>query len=520
MKRTYLVAKRELLENVRTKGFWLGILMMPLVLALTIAIPLIVNSAKEAQTFTIVDHSGFMRPAIERSIAISDLRSVFKTGFLPKDWDKSPRILKRIREHADDLSERQLTSLAAAVLDGTVRSTSGFPTRLQEQLHLHGDELSYWWNSLSLSSKKTLSPSLSAHRFLYQPMNESTTDTLNQAISDGEIFAYIDIGEDPVKNPDSFRYVSNNLTDRDLLAWLTGHITRIVENERMSEKQIDPEIAAWINTPVTFNSVQISSDGKEEAVKTEDIVTQWAPVALVYLLWIAVMVNTQLLLTNTVEEKSNKLIEVLLSSIDPLTLMSGKVLGIASTGICMIICWGLILLLPLLIFGDADILATLPFDLMAIVSEPVYFGSFLVYFILGFLFYAAILVGLGSVCNSLKDAQNLTLPVQMIQIVPLLIMIPIGKNPDGTLAQVMSWIPPFTPFVMMNRAAAPPSGMEYLGTTLLMLISVAAALWFATRIFRVGILLSGSRPGIAEMLRWLRTPYRRERKSYTGSGRP
>ncbi|MGK0339073.1 MAG: ABC-2 type transport system permease protein, partial [Candidatus Azotimanducaceae bacterium] len=135
-----------------------------------------------------------------------------------------------------------------------------------------------------------------------------------------------------------------------------------------------------------------------------------------------------------------------------------------------------------------------------------FLGSFFVYFLLGYLLYAAILVGLGSVCNNLKEAQNLMLPVQLVQMLPILLMVPIGRDPNGTLAQVLSYIPPLTPFVMMNRAAGPPSGMEYVTTTLLLIASIVAALWFAAKIFRIGILLTGKPPGFLQILRWLRTP--------------
>ena len=82
--------------------------------------------------------------------------------------------------------------------------------------------------------------------------------------------------------------------------------------------------------------------------------------------------------------------------------------------------------------------------------------SFIVYFVLGYLFYAALLCGIGSLANNLKEAQTLMMPIQLLLIVPLVVMMPIGRDPNGLLAQVLSWLPPFTPFVMMNRAAFPP----------------------------------------------------------------
>jgi ABC-2 type transport system permease protein len=106
--------------------------------------------------------------------------------------------------------------------------------------------------------------------------------------------------------------------------------------------------------------------------------------------------------------------------------------------------------------------------------------------------------------NNLKEAQTLMMPVQLLLIVPLIVMVPIGRDPHGLLAQVLSWLPPFTPFVMMNRAAFPPSEFTYIGTTLLMLVSIYLALALAARVFETGVLMTGKPPRLWQLLRLLR----------------
>jgi ABC-2 type transport system permease protein len=108
--------------------------------------------------------------------------------------------------------------------------------------------------------------------------------------------------------------------------------------------------------------------------------------------------------------------------------------------------------------------------------------------------YASIFLAVGSMCNTLKDAQNFMGPIMIVMIVPLLTMMFIAKDPNGTLAVVLSWIPVFTPFVMMNRAAASPPMFEVVGTTLLLAVSVVIVIWIAARIFRTGILRTGQPP--------------------------
>ena len=148
--------------------------------------------------------------------------------------------------------------------------------------------------------------------------------------------------------------------------------------------------------------------------------------------------------------------------------------------------------------------APIGLDLSALVDNPIYIGSFLVYFVLGYLFYAALLCGIGSMANNLKEAQTLMMPIQLLLIVPLIVMIPIGRDPHGLLAQVLSWLPPFTPFVMMNRAAFPPGALTYVGTTVLMIASIFIALKLAARIFETGILMTGKPPRLRALLALLR----------------
>jgi ABC-2 type transport system permease protein len=129
---------------------------------------------------------------------------------------------------------------------------------------------------------------------------------------------------------------------------------------------------------------------------------------------------------------------------------------------------------------------------------------FLVYFLLGYVMYAAFILALGSVCNTIKEAQNYMAMITMAMMVPLLTMTFIPKDPNGTLARVLSWIPIYTPFTMMNRVNADPPLIDLIGTTVLLLASTAAALWMAGKIFRIGILRTGQPPKIVEMFRWIK----------------
>jgi ABC-2 type transport system permease protein len=321
-----------------------------------------------------------------------------------------------------------------------------------------------------------------------------------------KLFAYFVIGEDPVASSDGFRYVSNNRTDPSLKDWVSSLATDEVQARRMRDAKIAPTLMHKLTERVSFSEKLVTAEGEEKTVEAQDTVRQWAPVAFVYLLWIAVITIAQMLLTNTVEEKSNRIIEVLLSSVSPLQLMGGKILGIAATGLTVVVSWVISFLVVLKFMPQMMGVSDLPVDLSVLISDPIFLVSFVVYFLLGYLLYAAILVGFGSVTNSLKEAQNLMQPVFVILIVPILAMVPIGQDPNGPLAKWLSYFPPFTPFVMMNRAAGPPSLMEYVATTALLVLSIVVAFWVAAKVFRIGILMTGKPPRLLEILHWIRTP--------------
>ena len=187
--------------------------------------------------------------------------------------------------------------------------------------------------------------------------------------------------------------------------------------------------------------------------------------------------------------------------------MHGKIYGIAFTGMTMIGTWVLFALMASwiapAILGSGSSSDGIGF-LIAIISNTTYLTSFVLYFIGGFLLYAAVLVAIGSVCNTLKEAQNLMQPVIMILMVPLIAMVFVTKEPNGMVAKVLSFIPLFTPFTMMNRSAGPPETWEYVATSILLVVTIWLAFKAAGKVFRVGVLMTGNPPKLKEIFGWLR----------------
>ncbi len=536
MSRTWLVARREVVENVRTKTFWIGILSFPVILALSILIPTWLQSRIDVRPFGVEDRSGWLLKELKASWSLPDLPKLaaalrgeedappLPASGLPACLREGGRLKAALRALDGDRLQAFLGSLPLLAglssdefSEGLGKGAAGaalggfpLPESLKREaraFHREVLELRTWWKGLP---KEEAEPFRGPDGFgRYRLEAEAPEKELKEMLARGELFAYFVINEDPVEGSKGAEYFSKNLTDTKLREWMTRQVSRIVRARRVAKLRLTPEKAEWLNRPFRFASRTLDASGKESKVEKSDVVLKWAPMVFVYLLWISVFILAQMLLTNTIEEKSNRIIEVLLSSVSPRQLMTGKIFGIAITGLMMVGSWALFFILGVeilpLLFPEASRIIS-EFELARILAEPIYLLSFFGYFLAGYLLFASLLAGIGSVCNSLKEAQNLQQPVMILLLVPLFAMMPVASDPNGTLARVLSFIPPFTPFVMMNRAGGPPETWEYLATGVLLALTVFLTFRGAAKVFRVGILMTGKPPRIREILRWLGAP--------------
>ena len=491
-----LVARREYLDNIRTRGFWVGVIALPAMLVLAIGATVALQRTEGVEAYAVLDRSGWLGPAVRTRILASDLAK-FVGALDARDASELSQPLATLR-----------AALATTDRKGLIDDCAKLLTTLEhESLELTetrtpAETLAAFWLD-EPDRVARLAPDVSSARFRQVDAVGAERATLDGDLADETLLGYFVIPEDPVASDAGAQYVTIKLTSPDLRVWYQGWVTQVVRERRVLEEDISPAIADWIARDVHFVPVKLDAGGNANAARAADALAQWAPAAFVYLLWISIFTVTQMLLTNTIEEKSNRLVEVLLSSVAAVDLLAGKIVGIATTGITMIAVWLALLVgaawaLPVAFSSPSEL------HLGALLQNPLYVGSFLVYFLLGYLFYAAILSALGSLANNLKEAQTLILPVQLCLAVPLLVTVPIGRDPNGTLAAFLSWLPPFTPFVMMDRAAFPPSVLTYVGTTALMIASIYVALSLAARIFEAGVLESGKPPRLRALVALMR----------------
>jgi len=274
---------------------------------------------------------------------------------------------------------------------------------------------------------------------------------------------------------------------------LTLATSRSIVNARLRRLGHDPTtILDLVRRPRTI-ATRLSDDGSEE--RDNEIARRIIPMAFMMLLWIATFTSGNYLLTTTIEEKSNKVMEVLLSAISPMQLLSGKILGQAGVS-AVILC----------MYGSAAFAGLVTFALLDLIPLS-HLLMFVVFFIIAYFMVATIMAAVGSAVSELRDAQSLMGPVMLILIIPMALWPVLAEHPNGMIATITSFTPPLLPFVMILRVTAstePVALWQVILSIVIGLGAVIAMVWMCARIFRIGILMQGKPPNIMQLAKWIR----------------
>lgn len=508
MKYIYLIAWREYAENAKTKGFWIGLLIVPLIIFGSIQIPVwLQKKGTPTRYYVLVDQSGTLAPVIEARLERAHQRRVFEAlnDFARKnvatDAEAKKFILpafeqfiaaggasvylEKLRPHLKPASptfKSPRPDFQRASLPAEARSDAALETIVERlRPYLRGEQrLAMGEQSISLNAAILIPADI--EKQIVRPQDQQAR---------------------AANNANGIEYWSGNLADTQLREEVERAVNGEVRQREYLRRGLDATAVREVEqTYAPVASLNPKKEAGQEAVKNVDIIKQWAPSAFVYLLWVSIFAIAQMLLTNIIEEKSNRIIEVLLSSVTPGELMMGKLLGIAAVGLTMVGSW--ILTTVTVLTWKAGTASAVTGQVLVVLQSSSLIPMFGVYFVFGYLIYAASILALGSVCNTLKEAQSYMGVITMMLMVPLMTMTFIPKDPNGPLARILSWIPIYTPFIMMNRVMADPPWIDLIGTTLLLIATAATALWLAGKVFRIGILRTGQPPKLLELLRWLR----------------
>jgi len=278
---------------------------------------------------------------------------------------------------------------------------------------------------------------------------------------------------------------TRNINEPGLQAALAGALSDAVNKQGLSRAGLSKaQIAALEqNEPVVTQFSPRSEAGK---VSMQDRLPSIAGFGMGVVLWSLILTGAGILLNSVIEEKQNRILEVLLTSASAPEIMTGKILGAAGVTATALLVWATV---AGTLFGSQhpDILASVA----ALLLGKGLIVYFLIYFVGGYLMYAALFTTIGAFCETPREAQTLLGPVMILLTIPLVFMGQAVTRPDAPLLQILSWIPPFTPFLMAARAASDPPLWQVVGTVALMFATTALELWVAGRAFRTGALSSG-----------------------------
>lgn len=463
MNRTLLIAHREFMAYARTVGFWLSLLAFPLFGALGGAIPIMMKHAEPARTVTLVQAapagSGLaeaVRQSLENEQARGEI-SALRMAAIPEAGVAGS---DRVRQVAE--TEGYQAGIAALKREAPRAGASFKAPRPNLTLVAPPAEL--------VSAAPGEAQDAMARRYLGDdaPEGEKLSAVVFLTDANGQPAARVWTAratDDAVE--DAIRDALKDANRRQVFA--AGGIDPAVVEQT---DRFRPDMAVF--SPKARSGGEVSFRDKLPTV---------VGLAVGFILWSLIITGASILLNSVMEEKSNKILEVLLSSASATEILTGKVLGVALLTLTVLFAWGGL--------GGISLIAAAP-DVARDIGSVLMSNGLLIYFLLfmvgGYLMYAVLFAAIGAFCETPRDAQTLMGPIMMVLAAPLLVMQMAIRTPDATVVKVMSLIPPFTPFVMAARAPSGPPLIEIVGALIGMFLFAALMVWVAGRAFRAGAL--------------------------------
>ncbi len=335
---------------------------------------------------------------------------------------------------------------------------------------------------------------------------EDVADSLAAAVGDKRLDGLLIVSDETVQDG-SVEYRGSNVSSQIDMSILRRILREAVLTERLGQVGVDPDLVAQATIPLRMQTVtirrgQVTEQSGEAAFFVAYFV--W------FLLYMAIVIYGVQVMGAVVEEKTSRIVEVLVSSLKPFQLLAGKVVGVGAVGLLQLGIWtgvGWLLLSQrdfiMGLFGVSGASASgfslpdIPLSLVIIL---------LTYFLLGYFLYAAMFAAVGAMSNSEAEARQAQTPVVMVLVIPAMLSMVALNSPDGTLAKTLTLVPFSSPIATPVRWAATGVPLVELGASILFLmIALVGITWVAGRIYRVGILMHGKRPKLVELWRWIRS---------------
>jgi ABC-2 type transport system permease protein len=455
MNKIYRVALREFVVTVSNKAFIIGLLIMPAMIAVfAIITPRVFNfrNFKVEGEVRIIDATGALIPELQATI------------------EKRKDVARRAEEarQALERAPAAVRDLAANAPAGALQNALGpVPDiRLVERMADADIQQEKAWLIAEKQEMKHLAL-IVVHKDAIRPADEKSA------------YGSYDL------------YVPPNLDDRADTE-IQQSLRDALINARVRARALDRGTIDSIVQIPRVQSVTVTKGDERQTIRGFNIIL---PISVAFLLFMGVLTGGQSLLTSTVEEKSSRVIEVLLSAVSPMQLMAGKLLGqmaVSLVALGLYIVMGLAMLTSFSLFG---------------LFNPWLILYVLIFFVIMYLIIGSLMMAIGAAVNEMREAQGLMMPLMLILMIPWFLWMPISRDPNSTFSIVLSFIPPINTFGMLLRMAssAPPPWWQVWLSIGVGILSVLAALWFAAKVFRIGLLMYGKPPNLATLIRWARS---------------
>ncbi len=460
MKKVLHVAMREFLATVLTKGFIIGVLVMPILITVAVvAMPALINRKppKVDGQVALLDPSGELQASLSAYLGPRSMAERWN-DVVDKAMEQAPEELRQLAEAS-----------GSAETTGQVMDTM-----FGDVPHL---EVSPVDAGADLEAEKAL---------LYQGSSTSGGRLALVIVHDNAVVRRA--GENAWGTYDL--YVREKLDDRIEDEIKDGMYGALVA-ARARASSLDPEEVRALTRVGRIRSRTVTAGGEEA---TNEVLNALLPAGFMVLLLAGVFTGGQNLMTTVIEEKSSRVVEVLLSAVSPLQLMAGKILGQMTVSAII-----------MLLYAGMGITALISFAFLGLV-DPSLFIYLVIFFLIAYFVVGSLMAAIGAAVNELREAQSLMTPVIMVMMLPWILWMPISRDPNSVFATVASFVPPVNTFVMLLRmtSTSPPPLWQVWLSIALGLASVYAAVWFAAKVFRVGLLMHGKPPNFRTLIKWVR----------------
>jgi len=444
------VVKREYVERVRSKLFVIMTVLGPVMLVVFAVVPGLLFSIKAG---------GDTRLAIVDQTAGMKLYQPLHDSLMEREDDDQSSVVGEVNANPKQRMEKFGKSL-----------TGSFSV---EQLKLDGRSV------------------------------EDLKRELNVRLGADELDGYLVIPADILTNSGSKpAYYGRNVGDVITRAQIEQRLNQAVRRQRLIEHGVKEQYIEELSKPVELVTYAVNEKG-EEGLKDSGAGLGLAFVTG-FLIYLTVLLYGQVILGAIVEEKETRIAEILFSSVRPFTLMFGKLIGVSLVALTQLAIWTFAFAL-LSIYGMSAIAARGVTDIIIPHVPPLFFVYFFLFFVLGYFIYATLYALLGSMVTTTQEGGQLSVPIVFLLMAGLYMAFPVIRSPNSSFAVGVSMFPFFSPITMIVRIVTQtPPFWQIALSFMIGAITVVLLLWFASRIYRVGMLMYGKKASISEVWRWVR----------------